>query len=98
MWDFETPLSLPSSSSGALVDGNFISYFCIVLCFIGNIFAGPFYPAVMRPSSHQGRVSAGQFATYWDFTAYEALRATTTDQLAYASIYYTRYGRLDDID
>jgi len=80
MWDFETPpslflLLLLGISSTVILHLTFVLFYVLLEIF----FAGPFYPAVMRPSSHQGRVSAGQFATYWDFTEYEVLRATTTD-------------------
>jgi len=43
-------------------------------CF-GNFFwAGPFFPAVMRYISHQGRVSAGQLCDLWTRLTHVAIR------------------------
>ena len=80
MWDFETPpplflLLLLGISLTVILCLTFVLLYVLLEFFLLALF----YPAVMRPSSHQGRVSAGQFATYWDFTEYGVLRATTTD-------------------
>ena len=66
---------LDTTNASFVVKRQIFGLYGIVLFFL--LRAGPFYPALMRsPIAHQGRVSAGHFATSATLDAHDSIHAT----------------------